>query len=40
MRQPSSTQKAQKAAGRGLDGLNLFVANVQTGFGPFLSGSI
>jgi MFS family permease len=31
------TYKAQKAAGRGLDWLNLFVANVQTGFGPFLS---
>ncbi|HWB51827.1 MAG TPA: MFS transporter [Stellaceae bacterium] len=25
------------AAGRGLDGLNLFVANIQTGFGPFIS---
>ncbi len=25
------------AAGRGLDGLNLFVANVQTGFGPFIA---
>lgn len=37
VRRPSSTQKAQKAAGRGLDWLNLFVANVQTGFGPFLS---
>jgi MFS family permease len=37
VRQRSSTQKAQKAAGRGLDWLNLFVANVQTGFGPFLS---
>jgi MFS family permease len=24
-------------AGRGLDGLNLFVANIQTGFGPFIS---
>lgn len=23
-------------AGRGLDGLNLFVANIQTGFGPFI----
>jgi hypothetical protein len=22
---------------RGLDGLNLFVANIQTGFGPFIS---
>jgi MFS family permease len=36
-RRPSSTQAAEKAAGRGLDWLNLFVANVQTGFGPFLS---
>jgi MFS family permease len=25
------------AAGRGLDGLNLLVANVQTGFGPFIA---
>lgn len=25
------------AAGRGLDWLNLFVANIQTGFGPFIS---
>src|SRR5579872_4135775 len=24
-------------AGHGLDGLNLFVANIQTGFGPFIS---
>jgi MFS family permease len=24
-------------AGRGLDGLNLFVANIQTGFGPFIA---
>jgi MFS family permease len=37
VRHPSSTRKAQRAAGRGLDWLNLFVANVQTGFGPFLS---
>jgi MFS family permease len=37
VRRPSSAHKAQKAAGRGLDWLNLFVANVQTGFGPFLS---
>jgi MFS family permease len=28
---------ARRAAGRGLDWLNLFVANVQTGFGPFIS---
>jgi MFS family permease len=26
-----------RSAGRGLDGLNLFVANIQTGFGPFIS---
>ncbi|HEX3862799.1 MAG TPA: MFS transporter [Stellaceae bacterium] len=25
------------SVGRGLDGLNLFVANIQTGFGPFIS---
>jgi MFS family permease len=31
------TEQARRAAGRGLDWLNLFVANVQTGFGPFLS---
>ncbi len=44
-RQPDSaqTRKAQRLArkrrraGFGLDGLNLFVANVQTGFGPFLA---
>src|SRR5258707_435170 len=24
-------------ASRGLDGLNLFVANIQTGFGPFIA---
>lgn len=30
-------QAAQRAAGRGLDWLNLFVANVQTGFGPFIA---
>ena len=29
--------RATRAAGRGLDWLNLFVANVQTGFGPFIS---
>src|ERR1700736_4099831 len=27
----------RRAAGRGLDGLNLFVANIQTGFGPFVA---
>src|ERR1700731_5306006 len=26
------------AAGRGLDWFNLFVANIQTGFGPFIAG--
>jgi MFS family permease len=31
------TEQGRLAAGRGLDWLNLFVANVQTGFGPFLS---
>jgi MFS family permease len=30
-------ERTRRAAGRGLDWLNLFVANVQTGFGPFLS---
>ena len=30
-------ESARRAAGRGLDWLNLFVANVQTGFGPFLA---
>jgi MFS family permease len=29
--------RVRRAAGRGLDWLNLFVANVQTGFGPFMS---
>jgi MFS family permease len=29
--------KTRRAAARGLDWLNLFVANIQTGFGPFLS---
>ena len=28
---------ATDAAGYGLDGLNLFVANIQTGFGPFIA---
>lgn len=32
-----SRQNAVSSAGRGLDGLNLFVANVQTGFGPFIA---
>jgi MFS family permease len=33
----ADTEQTRRAAGRGLDWLNLFVANVQTGFGPFLS---
>jgi MFS family permease len=32
-----SARAATGAAGRGLDWLNLFVANVQTGFGPFIA---
>src|SRR5512147_2809057 len=35
--QAIDTESARRAAGRGLDWLNLFVANVQTGFGPFLA---
>jgi MFS family permease len=36
--QPDRAEITEKAAaGRGLDWLNLFVANVQTGFGPFIS---
>jgi MFS family permease len=35
--QAPNTVRARRATGRGLDGLNLFVANIQTGFGPFLS---
>lgn len=31
------SDSSRRAAGRGLDWLNLFVANVQTGFGPFIS---
>ncbi len=33
----ADTDKTRRAAARGLDWLNLCVANVQTGFGPFLS---
>jgi MFS family permease len=33
IRQPAGAQ----SAGRGLDWLNLFVANIQTGFGPFIA---
>jgi MFS family permease len=31
-----AVQSSQAAAERGLDWLNLFIANIQTGFGPFL----
>src|SRR6202522_4724113 len=35
---PASPQPAgHAAAGRGLDWFNLFVANIQTGFGPFIA---
>ena len=34
----TKTERDEAAlANRGLDGLNLFVANIQTGFGPFIS---
>jgi MFS family permease len=33
----SPARSAEAAAGRGLDYFNLFVANVQTGFGPFVA---
>lgn len=33
----SATDPAGRAAARGLDWFNLFVANVQTGFGPFIA---
>src|SRR5487761_1868972 len=32
-----SRRNATARAERGLDGLNLFVANIQTGFGPFIA---
>ena len=34
---PADGDLERRAAGRGLDWLNLFVANIQTGFGPFIS---
>jgi MFS family permease len=34
---PASSLAASDAAGRGLDWFNLFVANIQTGFGPFIA---
>src|SRR5258707_1561090 len=32
-----ASEAGTRAAGRGLDWLNLFVANIQTGFGPFIA---
>lgn len=37
MAEPENANGATRAAGRGLDWLNFFVANVQTGFGPFIA---
>jgi MFS family permease len=37
MAETEQSERARRAAGRGLDWLNLFVANVQTGFGPFIA---
>jgi len=34
---PSTHETLNFAAGRGLDWFNLFVANIQTGFGPFIA---
>ena len=34
---PRTGEPTLRRAERGLDALNLFVANVQTGFGPFLA---
>jgi MFS family permease len=36
-REPAIFEPASAAAGRGLDWFNLFVANIQTGFGPFVA---
>ena len=36
-REPALSQSVDAAAGRGLDWFNLFVANIQTGFGPFIA---
>jgi MFS family permease len=36
-RDPSRTPVSSVSAGRGLDWFNLFVANIQTGFGPFIA---
>jgi len=35
--QPANSLPVSGAAGRGLDWFNLFVANIQTGFGPFIA---
>ena len=34
---PSGVSRTNASAGRGLDWFNLFVANIQTGFGPFIA---
>jgi MFS family permease len=34
---PSGASPSNSSAGRGLDWFNLFVANIQTGFGPFIA---
>jgi len=36
-KEPALSQPVDAAAGRGLDWFNLFVANIQTGFGPFIA---
>ncbi|HEY3851950.1 MAG TPA: MFS transporter [Steroidobacteraceae bacterium] len=36
-KEPSGTTPSNASAGRGLDWFNLFVANIQTGFGPFIA---
>ncbi|MGA2342363.1 MAG: MFS transporter [Steroidobacteraceae bacterium] len=36
-KEPALSQPVEAAAGRGLDWFNLFVANIQTGFGPFIA---
>jgi MFS family permease len=35
--EPSGASPSSASAGRGLDWFNLFVANIQTGFGPFIA---
>ena len=36
-KEPEPSQPLDAPAGRGLDWFNLFVANIQTGFGPFIA---